>query len=271
MSEVTTKQLQPLIYEILCDIDDCCKRHNITYFLSGGTLLGAIRHKGFIPWDDDGDIMLPREDYEKFLLKFDKEYSDKYGIGSLITDAEWVIPYGIIWNKTTTVKSLNLEQNETGIGVDVFPIDGLSNNFNIRRLFFLRMRLLNAMRNACLRKGYLEGERHKLAKRAVRVACKPFGARFFAERMDALSAKIRIGETKKVGSSVAVHYGERETLDISSIEKTLYVKFESTELAVPVGYDQYLSRLYGDYMVIPKEVREKGATHLDHWSVSISD
>ena len=271
MSEINTRQLQLMIYDILRDIDACCRKYNITYFLSGGTLLGAVRHKGFIPWDDDGDVMLPRSDYELFFEKFRQEYGDKYGMGSLSTDPDWVIPYGIIWDKATTVRSMNLDQQETGIGVDVFPIDGLSDNIHVRKQFFIRMKLLNAMRNACLRKGYLKDEKHRQLKKAARVICSPFGARFFAEKMDALSAKTKIGSTGKVGSSVAVHYGERETIDLASISSTVYMDFEDTKLAAPVGYDQYLSGLYGDYMVIPEEVKQKGATHLDHWNVSINE
>ena len=269
-SEVSFEQIHSIIYSILLDIDECCNRNGITYFLSGGTLLGAIRHKGFIPWDDDGDIMLPRDDYEKFFDCFKKEYGEKYGIGALSISPEWTTPYGIIWDKSTVVKSKNLDQMEVGLGVDVFPIDGLSDSARARKLFMLKMKTLNGMRNACLRKDFLPGEKQILLKKFAKQLLKPFGARYFAERMDRLSSSIKIGETTKVGSTVAIHYGDKETIDIKSIEKAVDVEFEGTVLKAPVGYHQYLSRLYGDYMTIPKEIKQKGATHLDHWEVNIN-
>lgn len=268
---ISLDAIHSMVYEILCDIDECCRKHGITYFLSGGTLLGAVRHKGFIPWDDDGDIMLPRDDYERFLVEFNREYGNKYGIGSLKTDPDWTVPYGIIWDKSTKVRSTILQGKATGIGVDVFPIDGFSESRTARKIFFWRMKVLNGMRNSCLRTGFLEGEKFIILKKAASLVLKPIGARKFAEKMDRLTSKIKIGETGKVGSSVAIHYGDRETLDLKSISETVYMPFEDKNFACPIGYDQYLSNIYGDYMTIPESVREKGATHLDHWSVEISE
>ncbi|MGN0185217.1 MAG: LicD family protein, partial [Aristaeellaceae bacterium] len=70
------QQLQRLSYAILCDVDDYCRANNIRYYLSGGTCLGAVRHKGFIPWDDDVDVMLPRRDYERLIAGFGAAYPD---------------------------------------------------------------------------------------------------------------------------------------------------------------------------------------------------
>ncbi len=267
----TVKMMQSLLFEILVDIDAVCRKNNICYFLSGGTLLGAIRHKGFIPWDDDGDVMMPREDYRRFFNIFEQEFGDKYGIGELSIDDEWNTPYGIIWNTTTKLRSLNLNSKEVGVGIDIFPIDGVSDSPAMRKIFFQRIRILNGFRNACLRNSFLDGEKFVFLKRFIHLLVAPFGARFFAKRMNALAEKISIGKTKHVASSVAAHYGEKETMDIKSIMGAIEVDFETTRFMVPIGYEQYLTNIYGDYMTIPKDIAQKGVTHLDHWIVELGE
>ncbi len=270
-TKITIEKIHNEILEILTDIDEFCTENNITYFLSGGTLLGAVRHKGFIPWDDDGDIMLCREEYDRFFKLFPEKYKEKYGVGDLATDPEWLLPYGIVWSRKTTLKSTNLNGNVVGIGVDVFPIDGFSSNRIIRKLFFGRIRILNAMRNACLRETFLETEDKLLLKRILAFFVKPIGARRFAEKMVLVAKKRKIGDCEKAGATAAVHYGERETMDAGYVASAIRVPFEDREFPIPVGYDHYLSNLYGDYMTIPKDAQEKGVTHLDHWNVEFND
>ena len=105
----TVKKMQKVIMGILLDLDKFCRENHIRYFLSGGTLLGTVRHKGFIPWDDDGDIQMPRPDYNKFISLFSKsDMMEKYGLGSLSTDENWTIQYVRVWDKNTKWNSRKL-------------------------------------------------------------------------------------------------------------------------------------------------------------------
>ena len=147
-SEITVRDVQLLLLEMLKDIDEVCQKHNIPYFLNGGSALGAVRHKGFIPWDDDADISMMYEDYLKFLKIVKEELSDKYIIHCYEFNKKYnvLIPAMKIRKKNTYVKEANTLlanriKDSDGIFVDVFVYDYVSKN----KLVDLPFRLLNQL------------------------------------------------------------------------------------------------------------------------------
>ena len=120
-------KLHSVQIEILDEIVGICDKHNLTYFLIGGTLLGAVRHKGFIPWDDDLDIAMPREDYEKFLKIAKTELDKKYYLHDISIDKNYWQPFIKIRKNNTLFDEKMIDNIEThkGIFVDVFPFDNL--------------------------------------------------------------------------------------------------------------------------------------------------
>ena len=263
----TVKKIQEIVFRIMCDVDDFCKKNEIRYFLSGGTCLGAVRHGGFIPWDDDGDLMMPRRDYERFLDLFPRLFSEKYGVGAFSLNQKWQRQYARVWDKRTIWKSTNVDDITMGVFIDIFPIDGLPNCELSRKVYYGRIKLLSAMGSAAVKKEFLAAEKYRGIKKIAGFFLKPFGIRRFTMKMERLAKKYDFDTSRYVGVSMAAHYGDRETIEGDEMRKETRLLFEGKEFPVPVGYRQYLSNLYGDYMTIPEGAEEKGYSHLDHWEI----
>ena len=215
----TVKKIQEIVFRIMCDIDDFCKENGIRYYLSGGTCLGAVRHGGFIPWDDDGDLMMPRRDYERFLDLFPRQFSGKYGIGAFSLNPKWQRQYARVWDLRTIWKSTNLDDITMGVFIDIFPIDGLPNGELRRKVYYGRLKLLSAMGSAAVKKEFLPGEKYRGIKRIAGLFLKPLGIRRFTMKMEQLAKKYDFDTSRYVGVSMAAHYEASETLEGAELRK----------------------------------------------------
>ena len=265
------RKMHAVSYSLLEEIDQYCKDNHILYFLSGGSCLGAIRHKGFIPWDDDIDIMLPRPDYEKFLIGFAGLNPKRYMVGSLYTDPEWKRPASRIWDMRTVLTQTKYNERQMGVFIDVFPIDGLPANGIVRWIHYRKVRVLNFIRNCCIREGFYEEEKHVFLKKAFGSVFYGSDARKVAEKLDQAVKKYDFYKSKYVGAILAIHYWDRETIERKYMDREVRMPFENGEFPVPIGYEQYLRNLYGDYMKIPQDAAEKGYSHLEAWRVEINN
>ena len=265
------KKMQATVYHILCDVDDYCRENGIVYFLSGGSVLGAIRHQGFIPWDDDADIMLPRSDYERFIQGFRNQYAGKYGINALSIGQEWTRQWAKIWDLRTVLKYNNYSNHDIGVFIDVYPIDGLPKTETGRKILYYKQKIYAELAKEAERKQFDKRNRFRLLRRIVGFFVKPLGARYFVEKIDALGRKYDFGTSEYVACSMPVHYGARETIKRELMNQALYVPFEDRLFPVPIGYDVYLKNLYGDYLTIPEDAEKNGYTHLQNWEVEFVD
>ncbi len=239
--------LQQDLLDIMKFLHGFCIEHDIKYSLTGGSLLGAIRHGGFIPWDDDFDIMLDRANYEK-LLSCMTSYE---GSDFILEPDQWV--YRI------------RKQHKVGTGfvpcIDLFVIDRVPENTFVNKLQVLRLKILHGM----LRDNHKKGDFsliYRLCITATSVLGKLFSNRKLFEKYDRLSQIGNSGSSKQVSI-----FNDRFKLislkyDDSLMEEYVLHKFEDTEFYITSKYDYYLTLQFGDYMQLPPE-NERVPMHCD--------
>jgi len=256
------------LFVILCDIDDFCRENKITYFLSGGTCLGAARHTGFIPWDDDVDIMMPRKDYERFIELFSKAKNGKYKVGDYTTDKNWKRPWARVCDLHSVIEHGFLNEEKMGFFIDVFPIDGLPAERHIKR-YFRKMKFLDVMRTTSMRKSFIPGEKYVFIKKILGLYTSKKGTFYFLKKSNQLAKRYDFTSSEFVAVSLITQYGMREKIRRECMNSAAYLKFEGRDFPVPVGWETYLSNLYGNWKEIPKDAAEKGYTHLENWKITL--
>jgi lipopolysaccharide cholinephosphotransferase len=244
--------------EILDEFVRICDKNNLDYFLVGGSLLGAIRHKGFIPWDDDIDIGMPRKDYEKMIESCNFDLNRKYYIRSYRTSVPYWQVYAKICKHNTVFLENNfhsLEEDVNGIFIDIFPYD---NTIPISILQKFQNYLIIRLKNMICRKIEI--------KRNIRKnVLKNFIANFFSFKfLQSLQKNImtifNIFRCQYIISWGGKYGISNETFLKTSFYPLINVPFEGKIYKAPKEWDLYLRKLYGDnYMEIPST--EKRMTH----------
>lgn len=234
---------------ILKYIDNKCKENNITYSLAYGTLIGAIRHKGFIPWDDDIDIFMLREDYDKFIEILSKERDERYVLASLQNDKKYFYDYAKVVDTFTKIELDDIVYNENdGLWVDIFPLDRVACFPFIHRLIIAPFVFCNSLSLHL----HFPSKKWSYFWYPLWAFSRLLGPRFFAKTVDFL---VRLGKSEKyVGriggaSSIKRHYYFERNWCLS----TTKVPFEGCEFLSYEKYDNLLRFGYGDYMKLPPE------------------
>lgn len=249
------KKLWAVTLDLLIKFDEVCKKHNIKYFLMFGTLLGAVRHKGFIPWDDDADIAMLREDYEKLLKIADQEFTAPYFFQTPYTDKGAFYSFTKLRNSNTSSvsKAYRYEKFNQGIALDIYPLDNCNMKEGERNYNLIKE--LNIKNSSYMRRA------------------NPHLTDVEQKRVDAISGLDPLATYEKM-QSIATQYNKYPTENVICAVVTVYdwtrqifpreickdlidIEFEGYEFPVPRNYDKVLSTLYGDYMQFPP-LEERG-------------
>ena len=253
MKEINSDELKIIQLDILQKVADYCEKNNITYYLAYGTLIGAIRHKGYIPWDDDIDIAMPRPDYERFIRSFNNENS-QIKVVSMHNNLYYGNSFAKVHDTRTVINETQYKRDVFGVYIDVFPLDGVKNKYQIKKI-----RLLNKF----LHTKKANYSQRKLSKKIInffgKIVLLPFSVHDILNRIDKMSQKYPYGSTPYVGGICDTVVGERAMIDIDVFKDTRKHIFENRSYNIPIGYDKWLRRIYGDYMQLPP--LEKRRTH----------
>ena len=255
-----TEAMQQTELEIFKVFISVCEKLNIKYYLIAGTLLGAVRHQGFIPWDDDIDVGIFREDYERFVAEAPALLPPHLFLQTRQSDPEYPHVFAKIRNSNTAFIETSVKKRKMnhGMFIDVFPIDGYSET----KMHSFSAKVKSVLINSRISYAYDIAPSWKI--RLIR----PFSRLLYPSVSDALDAKERIFQSAPGSDLVANFsgiYGQREIMPADWYGNGAQLTFGDVTAKVPVEYHKWLTQVYGDYMQLPPE--DKRATH--HQTVCI--
>ena len=257
---VTTqrKKVFAVLLDMLLKFDSVCKKNNLTYFLSSGTMLGAVRHKGFIPWDDDIDLTMPREDYNK-LMTLSNEFESPYFLQTPYTDPTCFWSSIRVRNSNTTqiVKTFMYQGFNQGISFTVFPLDHWDIENGEKR--YNQIKQLIQKNSVYMRMSNPNLDEINKKKVAEYDGSDPLAT---YEEIQRIASEANDRDTGWVcpGTCTVRSYGPSWYMDEKLFSSSVLVDFEGYQFPVPVGYREILTLAYGDYMQLPP-MEKRGLWH----------
>ena len=258
---VTTerKKLWAVMLDILFEYDSVCKKYGLTYYLWSGSLLGAVRHSGFIPWDDDIDVIMPRDDYEKF-LQLGSEFKDPYFFQTPYTDPGYYYSFAKIRNSNTTgvVDMFAYNHFNHGIWISILPLDNWDIEGGLERFETIKQLLIDcstAMRVDNPNLSESNKERVRLFKQ---------------KGVEPITLYEKIFNITRHQKDKPSQFVAHDSCTLSTYEKQvfasvdflypIYVEVEGFSMPIPNGYKNILKTMYGDYMKFPP-IEYRGLWH----------
>jgi lipopolysaccharide cholinephosphotransferase len=251
------KKIWKVEIELLVELLKVCKKHNLKCWVEGGTLLGAVRHKGFIPWDDDIDVLMMRDDYDKLMKIGPSEFHDPYFFQSAYTDKYYFHGHVQIRNRQTTAvrpEECNREFNQ-GIFIDIFPLDGMPESKEAQvalkeKSVSMRRKMARYRHFHLLRKPNIFGnwiEQRRIDKEIDAVGYEEYYRSFEDMFRSNIISKC---QNLTFLSSFPLDW----EIDKHIFDETLYMDFETIKVPIPAGYDKYLRMMFGDDYMTPKRI-----------------
>lgn len=258
MKKLTDAEQRQINFELLCYFDEMCRKNHIHYSLTGGTLLGAVRHKGFIPWDDDVDVFLVRPEFEKLDTIFPEHHRFIWKSRSKEPGYEYVFGR-LIDTKTVILDAGGMPSEGNGLFLDVCVVDGVPDQKMLRKWHIFLMKLIYRGRRSVV---YDVHQTEYFEKGALIRGIKSFlrkttSLEFWQRLMEKEMKRYPFDGGKFVGNFTS-QYGARELMHRSSWDSYVELEFEGRRFEACVGWEEYLKNIYGDYMQLPPKDKQKG-------------
>ena len=261
--EIDIIELKEIQIKLLDTIHEFCVDNNIKYFMTAGTLIGALRHKGYIPWDDDIDLVMLRPDYERFINSFNDNRKDHISVVSHELGDECSFCFSKVCdNSTMFIEDANRKcQEKIGVNIDIFPLDSMTDDYNDAVIL---MKDIKKYTKIVSLKNIVSTKKRTLLKTIALYITKLFVSHvsytWCFVRIDRIAKRfISNTNSKYIANAVILAKGEREILEREWFEEQIDLEFEGKLYKAPVGADSYMKRLFGDYMKLPP--KEKQVSH----------
>ena len=256
MKKLSLREIQLYELNLLEKVHHFCEKNNIVYFLAGGTLIGAIRHKGFIPWDDDADIAMPRPDYERFMALREKFYEEYANIAIKgVNDINYPFPFAKVFDLNTMVTISNRKNYFNNVWIDIFPFDGAYSDAKSNKKLYRRMHFYRYFMYFATYKPWTAGRtkfRKIIATIIIHMSELFVKIANPANILDKNARKIPYETAEFVGNIVCGDSFKNPIVK-NEIFPLLKKEFEGKLFNVPANYDTYLTQAYGNYMELPPE------------------
>ena len=262
MQELSLHEIQEIELQLLMQFHQICQEQGLRYSLCAGSLIGAVRHKGFIPWDDDIDVIMPRPDYDRFIL-YCKQKTVPFGFVNYETEEGFNGLIIKLWDYSTVIKDdISCPNFAIGVHIEVFPAEGLGKTKEEALRLFRKTTWNRELLNAAQWKRYSRSKTHSIWIEPIRfgmfVISRFVNPKKLAKKIDNFNRSTLFEESNFAGV-VSGSYREREILPKAVFEEYIPAIFEGHEFWIFKDFHSYLSSLYGDYMKLPPV--EKRVTH----------
>ena len=249
MRKLEIEEYKRISVDVLHSLHEFCEKNKLTYFLDCGTLIGCIRHEGFIPWDDDIDVLMPRDDFEKLVETY---HEQGFTLFHYSKQRDFYYQYAKISKDGTVLDEVELPDIEgMGVNIDIFIMDGMPDNLMLRRIHQDVLAFLSKYRALMTRMG-----------KALPKLAFLFRWRWVDFLLNYLGRKYSSYDTKYCGNITATTIRHKE-IPKECFDSVIQKPFEGSLFNVPVGYDEYLSKMYGDYMKLPPKEKRIPKHHFD--------